>query len=247
MKRNEADYLNLFPPDVAPSLRTRRVRKQAARRSRAEHVLPLPEHETGAVRQHRRAAGAELRGRPATSWSRSEAAPISRSRAVRCWPPTSPATRATAPTPRPGQGQATGRRVRHDRAGGHGVDAGAFARRPATTSSPCCRASATRQGSRWSVRTSTTSAPWRPRKVRPRPASAAWTPDYPSSAAYFSDLLTCAAYKPGQPDNINSADSATRASTARSPGRPNCRRATRTRRACSGARSTARSSTRHRG
>ncbi len=30
-----------------------------------------------------------------------------------------------------------------------------------------------------------------------------WTPDYPSSAAYFSQLLTCAAYKPGKPDNIN--------------------------------------------
>ena len=30
-----------------------------------------------------------------------------------------------------------------------------------------------------------------------------WIPAYPSSAAYFSELLTCAAYKPGQPDNIN--------------------------------------------
>jgi peptide/nickel transport system substrate-binding protein len=31
----------------------------------------------------------------------------------------------------------------------------------------------------------------------------AWGPAYPSSAAYFSELLTCAAYKPGKPDNIN--------------------------------------------
>ncbi len=30
-----------------------------------------------------------------------------------------------------------------------------------------------------------------------------WTPAYPSSAAYFSDLLTCAAYKPGQADKVN--------------------------------------------
>jgi peptide/nickel transport system substrate-binding protein len=30
-----------------------------------------------------------------------------------------------------------------------------------------------------------------------------WTPDYPSSAAYFSELLTCASYRPGEPGNGN--------------------------------------------
>jgi peptide/nickel transport system substrate-binding protein len=29
-----------------------------------------------------------------------------------------------------------------------------------------------------------------------------WIPEYPSGAAYFSELLSCAAYKPGKP-NIN--------------------------------------------
>ena len=51
-------------------------------------------------------------------------------------------------------------------------------------------------------------------KGRAQAGFGTWTPDYPSSAAYFSDLLTCTA-----PPTAISAGSATRASTARSPGR----------------------------
>ena len=238
-----------LPARRRPVPAERRLRKQAARRSRAEHVLPLPEHETGPVRQRRREAGTELRGRPGQA-GRAQRRPRCRAVELSGAGAQLRRLRTLLPLrPRPGQGEATGRRVRHDGAGGHGVDAGDSQddRRLPRLRPAEPRLQGKAQGDRREGPGYYFGAPWRPRKAPSRPASAAGSPHTRRAPPTSPSCSPAPPTNPAKPTTSTTAGFATRASTATSPTRSSCRPATRTRRACSGARSTARSSTRHRG